>query len=320
MEQRRISEQLVGYGWLLLIAILTGLGIWFIHRDDSSRERRDDERARTRYVRDSVEAARLAKEQQRLLWAQEKEERAAKRKEWQQSREARQERRQAESEIELILQPFDPNSADSTTLVHLGLKPWMARNVLRYRDKGGRYRKKEDLKKLYGMTDSLYLSLEPYICITPLEQDTLSLPRYVSFKRDTIIELNTADTASLQLIRGIAGYTARQIIRLRDELGGYYSVEQIREIERLRRIDSIIPHLMVDTTLIRPLMINKLGVERLSQHPYIRFEQAKAIREWRHRHGPILSIETLRDLEMNGHKTFSEAELLRLRPYLSFEK
>ena len=65
--------------------------------------------------------------------------------------------------IEIRMQIFDPNTADSSTLVHLGLKPWQAKNMLKYRAKGGRYRKAEDLKKLYGMTDSMYQALTPYI-------------------------------------------------------------------------------------------------------------------------------------------------------------
>ena len=70
--------------------------------------------------------------------------------------------------IAIQMQVFDPNTVDSMTLLHLGFKPWQAKNMLKYRAKGGKYRKKEDLKKLYGMTDSMYLALTPYIYISAL--------------------------------------------------------------------------------------------------------------------------------------------------------
>lgn len=317
MGRKNISEQLLGYVWVLLIAIIVAGIFLFIQQSDHARENRDEARARTRYVKDSIASAREKRETERqekiAKWEQQRED-------WDKKKAERKQRREAEADIEVILQPFDPNLADSSTLVHLGLRPWMAHNLLLYREKGGRYRKKEDLRRLYGMTDSLYLSLEPYIEIAEVEPDTTAYPRYVSIKRDTIIELNTADTTSLQFIRGIGSYTARQIIWRREALGGFYSNEQIREIERIHRVDSLLPHLIADPSLIHKLEINKTGVERLMKHPYISFEQAKAIREWRHRHGDIASIETLRTLEANGRKVFSEEELLRLTPYLSFEK
>ena len=46
-------------------------------------------------------------------------------------------------------------------------------------------------------------------------------PRHV--KKDTIIDLNHCDTTDLQFIRGIGRYSAVQIIRYRDQLGGYYT-------------------------------------------------------------------------------------------------
>lgn len=63
--------------------------------------------------------------------------------------------------------PFDPNTADSSQLLRLGLQPWQVRNIYRYRAKGGIYRKKEDFARLYGLTVKDYRRLEPYIRISP---------------------------------------------------------------------------------------------------------------------------------------------------------
>lgn len=248
--------------------------------------------------------------------------------------------------IALHLQPFDPNTADSSTLVHLGLKPWQASNMLKYRAKNGRYRQAEDLKKLYGMTDSLYQTLLPYIQIDTLsirlfrdslyraqrpqvspiraDSDTLArdtMPRYISPKRDTVLNLRTADTTELKLIRGIGAYRAQQIVRYREQLGGFASVEQLREVKALQPLladsltaDSLLMHFILDSVITNPLRINSTRPESLQRHPYLSFEQAKAIYELRRRKIRLKSIDQLRDLDC-----LTEADLLRLQPYLSFE-
>lgn len=228
-------------------------------------------------------------------------------------------------DIKIRMQPFDPNTADSITLIQLGLKPWQAKNLIKYRNKGGKYRKPEDLKKLYGMTDSMYLALEPYIRIPDnrvlqdtIQKDSLrtdSLYKWKSIKRDTILNLRTADTTELKMIRGIGSYRAKQIVRYRDQLGGYVNVAQIMEAKGMNKAiaDSILPHFFIDSVVIKPLEVNKLGVEVLSRHPYISFEQAKAIYEYRRKHIHINSLEDLYKIK-NLDSTF----LKKIALYLDF--
>ncbi len=235
--------------------------------------------------------------------------------------------------IAIILQPFDPNAADSSTLVHLGLKPWQARNMLKYRAKGGKYRQPEDLRKLYGMTDSLYRVLEPYIRIAAdtMRMDSVrrdGIPLYISAKRDTVLNLRTADTTELKMIRGIGSYTAREIVRYRTRLGGFVSTEQLLDIQAVRRAiayrqetdttytqDSLLCHFYLDSIVIKPLQVNHLRTEQLQRHPYISFTQAKALYELRRRRIHLDSPADLQRLDC-----FTEEELQRVLPYLSFER
>ncbi len=218
--------------------------------------------------------------------------------------------------IPVQMQYFDPNTADSVTLLQVGLRPWQVKNMLRYRAKGGKYRKPEDIRKLYGMTDTLYASLEPWITI-PEEQkdttfDTLKV-RVGHEKKDTVLELNLADTASLQYIRGIGPVLAWRIVQYRQQLGGFVSVDQLAEVEGVPA-ESVAPFFTVDTSLIRILNVNHASVKQLSKHPYILYEQAVQINDLRHRRG----INGEEDL-LKQH-IFSLEELERVRPYLSFEK
>ena len=226
--------------------------------------------------------------------------------------------------IAIRMQVFDPNTVDSMTLLHLGFKPWQAKNMLKYRAKGGKYRKKEDLKKLYGMTDSMYLALTPYIYIKDsivvdsARIDSVrmdSLPKWKSIKKDTILNLRTADTTELKLIRGIGSYRAKMIVRYREQLGGYAQVEQIMEARGMDKViaDSILPHFYIDSVVVNKIPINHIRPEVLQRHPYLNFEQAKAIYEYRRKHIRIKSAEELKKI-----KGLSPTDIEKILIYLDF--
>lgn len=233
--------------------------------------------------------------------------------------------------IAIRMQMFDPNTVDSNTLVHLGFKPWQAQNLLKYRAKGGKYRKAEDLKRLYGMTDSMYLLLQPYICIEleNLEVDSSAndsligdttrhdtMPRWQHAKKDTILNLRTADTTELKMIRGIGSYRAKQIVRYREALGGFVRVEQLLEVEGMENVpDSVLMHFVLDTADVKQLNINSIGVRQLSKHPYLSFEEAKAIYEFRRKKIRLDSLGQLNELEC-----VSDEAIKRIAPYLNFDK
>lgn len=233
-------------------------------------------------------------------------------------------RRQRDT-IAIRMQVFDPNTADSSTLVHLGFKPWQAKNMVKYRAAGGRYRKPEDLKKLYGMTDSMFQALTPYIYIAREEVDSVavdslrkdSLPRWEEENKDTILNLRTADTVELKMIHGIGSYRARQIVRYREQLGGFVSVEQVLEAKGMENVDadSLLAHFWIDSVKIEPMNVNSVGVQRLSRHPYLRFEQAQAIYELRRKKIRLDSIQQLQQIECISAET-----LEKIAPYLNFDK
>ena len=217
------------------------------------------------------------------------------------------------------LQPFNPNTADSALLVTVGLKPWMAHNLIRYREVGKVFHQKDELRRLYGMTDSLYATLEPYILLDTVSADSLSsrsraiVEPLSGVKRDTILELNTTDTTELQLLRGVGRYSAMQIVRYRQALGGYYSVNQLYEIKELptQRVDSLLPHLTVDTSLIVPIDVNRASIKQLQRHPYISYRQAEQLYDLRRRKLRLSSLDDLSTI-------FTPEERQRLTPYLSF--
>lgn len=231
---------------------------------------------------------------------------------------------------------FDPNTADSTTLLRLGFPPFMVRGVYKYRAKGGRYHEPADVKRIPGMTNELWLRLASHIHIdkkyqyvTP-EPRSYSRPEPVAFKereplqpRDTILHpvklqegsvvaLNEADTTALKKIPGIGSYYARRIVYFRQQLGGYASVSQLQEIEGMP--EDIGQWLTVDPSSIRRIDVNHATKNQLVRHPYLRVYRAQDIWNRRHNQGPLQSIDDLRSLP-----NFTEEDIERLRPYLEFK-
>ena len=224
--------------------------------------------------------------------------------------------------------PFDPNIADSTQLLRLGLQPWQVRNIYKYRAKGGVYRRKEDFARLYGLTVKQYRELEPYIRISsdylpastlvdkrepveqePVKRDTLRYP--VKIQENEHVVLNTADTTQLKKVPGIGSYYARQIIRYGQRLGGYVNVDQLDEIDDFPK-ESKKYFVIVDAHPNR-LNINRLTLPQLRRHPYINFFQAKAITDYRRLHGDIKSLNELR-----LDRDFPEEAIRRLEPYIEY--
>lgn len=223
----------------------------------------------------------------------------------------------------VILAPFDPNTTDSVGFLNLGLPPWMAKNILRYRAKGGKFRQPEDFKKIYGLTEKQYTTLLPYMEISELfsKKDTVRLytrhPKqdslaYFKYPPGTLISLNQSDTTELKKIPGIGSGIARMIVGYREKLGGFYRIEQLKEL-RLST-DSLRRWLSVYQNETRRMNLNKVSIERLSAHPYINFYQAKVIVEYRKKKG---KLNNLRQLAL--YEEFTPQDFERIAPYVCFE-
>lgn len=236
---------------------------------------------------------------------------------------------------EKLLQAFDPNTADSSTLRRVGLSERLVRNIFRYREAGGVFQTKEDFARLYGLTVGQYRELEPYISIAaefrpaatlfPRQErthsytsrrysdtDSASVHRYpTKLMVGETIELSTADTTLLQRVPGIGPYFARAIVNYGRRLGGYVRLEQLDEIENF-------PSEAKDFFTLTPVVTTKLNVntltlEQLKRHPYLNFYQARAITDYRRQHGPINDLSELRLLP-----EFTSEELARLQPYVEY--
>lgn len=160
--------------------------------------------------------------------------------------------------------------------------------------------------------------VQPTIDPPRKKTDTLFKPfrKTEKFQPGTIVELNTADTTILKKIPGIGSTFARRIIKYRDLLGGFYTVEQLAEVYGIdeERYNAMKSWFSIDLSAISQLSVNQLSAKKLACHPYVSYKQARAIEHLVHQKGKLTGWENLSLLE-----EFSEFDHQRLNPYLSFE-
>ncbi len=159
---------------------------------------------------------------------------------------------------------FNPNTVSTDSLQRLGLSQKQAESIGKYRSRGGRFTCREDFKKMYVVSDSLYERLKDFISIPPLE-------------------LNAADSAALTTLSGIGPWYAAAIIRYRDRLGGFHDARQLLEVRGIdsARLEGFAAAITVDTSLLQRLDLNGTPIEVLENHPYIGARVAGCIARYR---------------------------------------
>jgi DNA uptake protein ComE-like DNA-binding protein len=219
----------------------------------------------------------------------------------------------------------DPNKMTRSEWEELPLPGYVIRTLLNYRKKGGVFRRKEDLKKIYGMTDSLYAAVAPYLKVEPVQEIKDTLPvGGTSRKRVSpaqtippVLELNRADSADFDRLPGIAPWLARRIVRYRKLLGGYVRKEQLLEVYGLDSalFAGIAGRIVADTQNVKKINVNRCDLSALARHPYLTRREAEAVIFYREHFGKITDLQVLEKEHVLPEHTFR-----RIVPYLETEE
>ena len=221
------------------------------------------------------------------------------------------------------LSPFDPNQASESQLEELGIAKWMAKRIINYRTKGGQFRRKEDLQRIYDFPTDLYAKLEPYITL-PEKPSTggfapfpkpeanseiktaTTTPIKESFK-PVAFDLNRADTNDLKKLKGIGSKLSARIIKYRDMVGGFYSENQVREVFGLDStvVDEILKFGTIKNPSLKKIKINEITAEEF-KHLYIRPYVAKSIIAYRLQHGNFTSKNDFEPIKLLDAKTLEK--------------
>lgn len=237
---------------------------------------------------------------------------------------------------------FNPNTLSDSGYSALGFSEKEIQTLRNYQKAGAQFEIKTDFNKLFFVDDERYNELEPFIDLPESKQGMTEAPRVnyttdynrseFSRKRDTTkwsdttnvenytykpfsCDLNLADTTELKKLPYIGSFFAREIVKYRNELGGYHSLAQLLELYNMtpETIDKFAKNVTIDKSKIKKININTSTAQELSAHPYINFALANKIitqRETEKR------FENMEQLCATG---LVNAELcVKLAPYLTF--
>lgn len=217
---------------------------------------------------------------------------------------------------------FDPNTVSFDDAQKLGFSKKLSLTLVNFRNKGGKFFKPEDLKKLYGLSSKLYENLEPYILISSIKssykRDSVffNSPRNYEKKNSikSLVELNTADSLSIVYLKGIGPGFTKRILKYRAMLGGFHSINQLKEVYGMTDSTFVLlsSQIKLDAYAIQKIPINTIDFNSLRRHPYFNFQSAQAIINFRLKHGKLSEVD------IKGLGVFSDEKLNLILPYLSY--
>jgi competence protein ComEA len=219
------------------------------------------------------------------------------------------------------LTKFNPNTATLAELKSLGMSEHLSRRIVSYRQKGGVFRIKQDLLKMYGVDSTYYNQLLAYIDLPaerPFKQTYVREPkRYEIVKKEITSKynLNDADTLQLKEVKGIGKVLAARIIKFRNALGGFTSLDQLKEIYGL---DSAVTLEIKNRFYVEEnfdparISINSADQTTLERHPYISKGLARSIVSYRYQHGSFKNVDEVRNL-----LAITPQQAEKLLPYLT---
>ena len=225
----------------------------------------------------------------------------------------------AQEVAELHPFPFNPNTITEDEWKQIGLNDRQIRNIMNYKAKGGKFYSKNDLGKLYTISEEDFAQLEPYIVLPEVSRSkntksseqsgpstgsgtagsgVASATSKPENKAISIVDLNTVDSTTLVELPKISGYMALRILEFRDKLGGFVNVEQLRDVKGMdeARFTAIQPYIKIGETEIRKIDVNRADFKTLVHHPYLSYEQVKRIFNQREKRGMIKSWAQLEAL------------------------
>ncbi len=226
--------------------------------------------------------------------------------------------------IQYELHYFDPNTVSKEELQSMFLPEKWVNNLINYRNKGGTFRNKAEIKKLYSTTDDLYVQIEPYVNINEEDMSAAIAKSYEEKNKEWLeelkregegIDLSQANAETLRKLPNISTGVANGIVKYRQLLGGYHSMSQLSEVyyitpeglESLKAYGTLNP-------VINYININKASLDRLGKHPYITYKRAKVIQKYIKNHGPFAEVDDVMKIGVWSQEQFDQ-----VKPYFMVE-
>jgi competence protein ComEA len=213
---------------------------------------------------------------------------------------------------------FNPNHLPIEEWVKLGLSEKQASIIKKYEAKGGKFYKKEDLRKIYSISEKQYLRLAPFIVIPEMARsyEKKFIPHVPRETKSIAVNLNQADSVALLEVKGIGPAFASRIIKYRNRLGGFVNKEQLREVYGIDSLkySQIEDQLIIDAHNIKYININSVTFDEFKRFPYLSFKQMNAIIAYRKQHGFYNNVADLKKIVLLNQEIID-----KIAPYIKFD-
>ena len=218
-------------------------------------------------------------------------------------------------EKEITYFEFDPNTISKEEWRTLGFKGWQIKTLFNYKSKGGSWKSKADVKNIYGLSETDYSKLEAYILLP----ETTEKKEYTTDKKDYSkkVDVNTSNAKELTNLKGIYSEKyAAIIIKHRDQLGGFISKEQLKDVWNMtpETYDGFINQVVIGKYEPKKININSSSAQQLKSHPYIDWKTANSIYKYRKANGQYKNVQEIKKIHLISKKTY-----LKIAPYLTIE-
>lgn len=232
---------------------------------------------------------------------------------------------QIESETidSIQIEPFDPNSLDEEGWQDLGLNQKQAKVIMNYRAKGGTFKIKSDLSKMYSISDQKYQELRPFILLpdsmvftSHIQENPQAFEKKDKTEIIVYVKINSADSLQFIKLKGIGPVLSSRILNYRERLGGFHSIFQISEVYGLQdsTFRKIKKYFILDTVKLRTININTADAKTLKRLPYLRWKHANAIEKYRRQHGKFSDLNELDNIILLDSNLIK-----KIKPYLKLE-
>jgi competence ComEA-like helix-hairpin-helix protein len=201
----------------------------------------------------------------------------------------------------------------------MGLKKWQINGLRTYREKAGDIRTAEQFSKLNVVTDAFFEKVRPYLVFEGKAGNPVIVNKERNFEKEETktalsIEINTASATRLTELKGIGPAYSSRIVKYRSLLGGFRSLDQLREVYGLEDsvFTEIFPFLTLDTSKVHKININKVMITALRKHPYVKWNVATAIVNYRDQHGVYESVAAIKKTDLVSPELYR-----KIAPYFS---
>lgn len=219
-----------------------------------------------------------------------------------------------ERNLPITLFEFNPNTISKSQWKKLGFKDWQIKTIFNYKSKGGSWKTKNDVSKIYGLSEEHYQKLEPYILL-PIEKGNSTKTSKKDYTKK--VNINSANATELTSLKGIFSEKyALIIIKYRKSLGGFIKKEQLLEVWNMNKetYNGFLSQIEIGTKKPKQININNASLDDLKIHPYIDWSTANAIIKYRKANGKYKSIEDIKKIHLISNELYR-----KIAPYLKIK-